>query len=182
MPRYAAFLRGMNLGRRRVRNEELVEAFEAMGLANASAFLASGNVVFDAGGRGAKSPGALRRRIEDGLLGAFDYAVPTFIRSAAEIQAIAECDAKPLVGESDGKPQIVLLQDSPSPAARKAILELATSDDRLAWLDRELLWRPAGPMSRSELDVRAIEKLAGGVMTIRTVRTIERMAAKHFSE
>ena len=49
MPRnYVAFLRGMNLGRRRIKNPELCAAFEDIGFTNVSAFLASGNVIFDA--------------------------------------------------------------------------------------------------------------------------------------
>ena len=47
MNRYVAFLRGMNLGRRRIKNPELCAAFEGIGFTNVSAFLASGNVIFD---------------------------------------------------------------------------------------------------------------------------------------
>ena len=64
MNRYVAFLRGMNLGRRRVKNPELCAAFEDIGFTNVSAFLASGNVIFDAED---PDPSAVSRSIEDGL-------------------------------------------------------------------------------------------------------------------
>ena len=48
MARYVAFLRGMNLGRRRIKNPELCAAFEDIGFKNVAAYLASGNVIFDA--------------------------------------------------------------------------------------------------------------------------------------
>ena len=43
MNRYVAFLRGMNLGRRRIKNPELCAAFEDIGFTNVAAYLASGN-------------------------------------------------------------------------------------------------------------------------------------------
>ncbi len=46
MARYAAFLRGMNLGNRRITNDELCRALAGLGLDSPAAFLASGNVVF----------------------------------------------------------------------------------------------------------------------------------------
>ena len=51
MERYVAFLRGMNLGNRRLKNEELRGEFEALGFAEVATFRASGNVIFgDEGG------------------------------------------------------------------------------------------------------------------------------------
>jgi uncharacterized protein (DUF1697 family) len=46
MDRYVAFLRGMNLGNRRIKNEELRAHFEAMGFPEVATFRASGNVIF----------------------------------------------------------------------------------------------------------------------------------------
>ncbi|MFL5894015.1 MAG: DUF1697 domain-containing protein, partial [Thermoleophilaceae bacterium] len=46
MPRSAAFLRGINLGRRRVTNADLRSCVEAMGFSDVDVFGASGNVVF----------------------------------------------------------------------------------------------------------------------------------------
>ena len=44
MERYVAFLRGMNLGKRRIKNEELRREFEALGFEDVATFRASGNV------------------------------------------------------------------------------------------------------------------------------------------
>jgi uncharacterized protein (DUF1697 family) len=46
--RYVAFLRGINLGRRRATNEGLAAIFGGLGLTNVKTLIASGNVVFDA--------------------------------------------------------------------------------------------------------------------------------------
>lgn len=178
MPTHAAFLRGMNLGNRRITNDELCGHFEALGFGDVTAFLASGNVVFAAGDA---DPERLARRIEEGLRAALDYPVPTFLRTADEVRAMADHEPFPAgtVESSDGKLQVALLATAPSPADRDAALAHATDDDRLALAERELYWLPAGPMSQSELDLRAIEKRLGA-MTMRTARTIERLAAKFF--
>ncbi len=90
-----------------------------------------------------------------------------FERQATEIEA------------SEGKLQVMLLAELPAAADREAVLAHATDADRLAFGERELYWLPNGPMSRSDLDLRAIEKRLGAVTT-RTARTIERLAAKFF--
>ena len=44
--RYVAFLRGMNLGNRRIKNDELRRCFEVLDLTDVACFRASGNVIF----------------------------------------------------------------------------------------------------------------------------------------
>ena len=178
MTRYAAFLRGMNLGGRRITNSDLCACFEALGFADVAAFLASGNVVFEAE---PEEPEALARRIEEGLETQLGYAVPTFLRTAEEIQAMARHEPFPrgVLDGSSGKLQVVLLQEAPAAADRKAVLALATDQDRLTFAARELYWLPDGPMSQSELDLKTIERRLG-TTTIRTARTIGRMVAKYF--
>jgi hypothetical protein len=58
------FLRGMNLGGRRITNGELCAGFEAMGFGEVAAFLAIGNVVFASD---EEDESALRSTIESGL-------------------------------------------------------------------------------------------------------------------
>ena len=47
MPRYVAFLRVINLGRRRPAMSELRDHFEALGFAKVGTFISSGNVIFE---------------------------------------------------------------------------------------------------------------------------------------
>ncbi|HEY5815234.1 MAG TPA: DUF1697 domain-containing protein [Solirubrobacterales bacterium] len=85
MARYVAFLRGMNLGGRRIANDDLRSHFEALGCEDVATFRASGNVIFARDGRLA----ALTSRLEEGLAEALGYEVPVFLRSAKELLAIA---------------------------------------------------------------------------------------------
>ena len=172
-----AFLRGMNLGKRRIKNEELRAEFEALGFADVATFRASGNVIF---GAPKQSEGALTKTIESGLGDALGYEVPVFLRSCAEVAAIAAQEPFPAaaVAASKGKLQVTMLAKKPTAAARKRVLSLATDDDGLAIAARELFWLPSGGTLESELDHKAIAK-ALGVGTQRTMGTIEQIASKH---
>ncbi len=182
MASYAAFLRGMNVGGHRLTNDELRAHFEAMGFSRVKTFRASGNVVFAADREsGRDSPETLRERIEYGLGEALGYAVPTFIRAAAEVRTIAA--EAPFASErlrsSAGKLQVALLSVSPPPQARAEAMSLAGDRDGLVFGERELYWLPRGGVLDSTLDMKTIERLVGS-MTMRTKGTIEQIAAKHF--
>lgn len=176
MNRYVAFLRGMNLGNRRLKNEELRALFETLGCAEVATFRASGNVVFAAeGGRR-----DLTAKLESGLAAALDYEVPVFLRTAEELLAIAAAepfDERQLVA-SKGKLQVALLKRQPSTAAIRKALALSTDDDLLAVERSELFWLPGGGISESALDWKAVEA-ALGPTTVRTRGTIDQIAAKH---
>jgi uncharacterized protein (DUF1697 family) len=178
MNRYVAFLRGMNLGGRRIKNEELRAHFELLGCEDVATFRASGNVIFANDGDPAAK---LSSRLEGGLADALGYEVPVFLRSAKELSAIAAhepFDAQHL-DASKGKLQIALLTKKPAPAAAKQVLAMSTEADRLAIEGRELYWLPDGGLSDSELDLKAVAA-ALGPMTVRTKGTIDQIAAKHF--
>jgi len=172
-----AFLRGMNLGKRRIKNDELRAEFETLGFEDVATFRASGNVIF---GARKQSERALTETIERGLGAALGYEVPVFLRSCAEVAAIAGQEPFPakLVKASKGKLQVTMLAKKPTAAARRKVLALATAEDGLAIVARELFWLPSGGTLESELDLKAIGK-ALGMGTQRTMGTIEQIATKH---
>ena len=184
MPGYVAFLRGMNVGGHRLSNDELRSHFQTLGFAAVATFRASGNVVFahpaaDAAGAGHEP----KARIEAGLEQALGYAVPTFIRSFAQVRAIAA--AQPFPAErvrcAGGKLQVSLLAAPPTRRARAAVLSMAGEEDALAFGARELYWLPSGGLLESALDVDAIDRLLGA-STRRTKGTIELIAGRHCNE
>ena len=178
MSHHVAFLRGMNLGGRRISNADLRGAFERIGFEEVACFRASGNVIFAAPKGGAEAE--LGDRIEAGLADALGYEVPVFLRSSAQVRAIASREPFPpsQVEASAGKLQVALLAAAPGRRARDDALELATDEDRLAIQGSELYWLPSGGISESGLDLKALE--AGiGPWTMRTMGTIEQIAAKH---
>ena len=180
MERCVAFLRGMNLGGRRIKNEELRAEFEALGFEDVATFRASGNVVFSSR-KGSES--SLRKTIEAGLGDALGYEVPVFLRAAPRWRRSrprSRSTAK-LIRASKGKLQVTFLVRKPSPAARRKVEGFATRADRLAISGRELYWLPSGGISESELDLKAIDTVLGGG-TMRTMGTVEQIAARHCSD
>lgn len=177
MDRYVAFLRGMNLGGRRIKNADLRRHFGEMGLEEVGTFRASGNVIFASPRREAEAK--LAERVEAELGKRLGYEVPVFLRSDEEVAAVAArepFDAK-VVEASKGKLQVSFLKKKPSAAAKKKVLALATDEDLLAIDGRELYWLPSGGLLESSLDLKAIAALLG-TDTRRTMGTVEQIAAK----
>jgi uncharacterized protein (DUF1697 family) len=158
---YVAFLRGMNLGKRRIKNPELVEHFEALGLEEVATFRASGNVVFadPSGDPEAKLQGRLERGLDQRL----GYDVAVFLRSFEEVAAIAArepFDAQ-AIARSKGKPQVQLLAKQPSATAKKKVLALAGPDDEMTFKGRELHWLPSTGLSETEVDLKQLDRILG---------------------
>ena len=107
MTRYAAFLRGVNLGKRTVKSAELKAAFEAMGLGNVKTLLASGNVLFDA-----KASNTLKGKIEAGLKEAFGFEIGTVLRSVDELATMVAADPFKRQEGDDAKLHVMLF-DAP---------------------------------------------------------------------
>jgi uncharacterized protein (DUF1697 family) len=166
----------MNVGGHRLTNLELCGHFEALGFTEVAAFLASGNVVFEAGRKS-----GVGERIEKGLRQALGYDVPTFLRTADDVVAIAGRDVfdAGLIAER-GKEQVMLLQAEPAAAASKAVTDLASDDDRLEICGREVHWLPRAGLLDACLDFKFIERTVGQTTT-RTKKTIQRLAGKFFA-
>jgi uncharacterized protein (DUF1697 family) len=176
--RYAAFLRGVNVGRhRRVTKEQLIACFEAAGFQDVTTFRTSGNVIFSVPRRAAAA--SITKRCQEGLADGLGYDVTVFVRTAAQLQAIAAL--KPFdasaVDASTGSLQVLLLGGTPTAAAEKMALGLATDDDRLMIEGSELYWLPSGGTLASRLDLKAIER-ALGTGTMRTKGTMDLVATK----
>jgi len=174
MGQQVAFLRGINVGGRRVTNDQLVGVAEASGFADVRAFLASGNLIVDASSAPAESEARLSTALEDAL----GYEVDVFVRSAAEVAAVAS--VMPFHEPEDGvvgKPQVTFLHDHPTPRQWLAVAELGTADDLVELGDRCWFWLPVHGISGSALDLKAVER-AVGVGTTRTLNTVSRIMQK----
>jgi uncharacterized protein (DUF1697 family) len=173
--RYAAFLRGVNVGKNhRVSSAELKSLFEELGAEDVATFRTSGNVVFDA-------PRDMARDIEKHLEKSLGYGVAIFLRTAKELKDIAAHEPFPAkqVKASKGKLQVSMLDRKATAATQKKALALATDQDQLAFGKRELYWLPSGGTLESELDRKALDKLLGPT-TMRTKGTVELLATKFF--
>lgn len=175
MSAWVAFLRGMNLGGRRITNDELCAHVGALGFESVSAYQASGNVLFEADAGDAETIAA---RLERGLTAALDYEVPSFVRSADAVVDLADC--RPFTDDlrvEGRKIQVALLRRPADASKRREAEAHGSDDDLLVARETEIFWAPRLGVGRSELDWKAIER-AVGLVTVRTLGTIQRIARK----
>ena len=175
MPRYVAFLRALNVGRRFVQMDRLRSLFQAMKLRNVETFIASGNVLFDARTDDAE---ALERRAEKALEKALGYEVLTFVRSGDELTAVA---AHEPFGDPAATPRthliyIGFLKTAPTDEARRKLAAYGTRLTDVHVHGREVYWRVERNM-RVLGNAALIEKTLGPA-TMRSVSTVRKLAAK----
>jgi uncharacterized protein (DUF1697 family) len=178
MPQYIAFLRGINVGGHRVKMDRLRELFTELGLQDVSTFIASGNVVFSTDSGYADGLGMM---IEGHLARSLGYEVATFLRSPAELAAIA---AFRLPGvdkhtSSDSSHYVILLDTTVADPLRAGLTQLSSDTDRFHFAEREIHWLVRGKLSESPLFGPGIDRATRGVrMTMRNINTLRRIAAK----
>jgi uncharacterized protein (DUF1697 family) len=96
--RYAAFLRGINVGgHKALTKDALRAAFQGMGFENVRTIQASGNVLFDAGeevaaGHDQAEIDSLAARIGDGLEQALGYRIGVIVRRLADLELLVASD------------------------------------------------------------------------------------------
>lgn len=175
MPRYAAFLRAVNVGGRVVKMEALKKIFESMGLSDVESFIASGNVVFTS--RGVKG---LDAKIAAGLEKALGYEVPTFVRTLAEV-ADAAAHTPFAAKDVAACPTFVvgfLSKDLDAEGVAR-LQALETDADRFHVRGRDFWWLSKNHQARPAITPRQLEKALGEPTTLRNVNTIRRMAEKY---
>jgi len=176
MPRFFAFLRAINVGRGRVvKMNVLRDAFESVGFSDVETFIASGNLIFETT---TKNPKTLERKIEKKLRAVLGYEVATFIRTEEQIVEIARY--KPFRKSQRGELNIVFLDEEPGNRVGRKLMALNTPTDKFRMRGREIYWqhqrKPGSPFSTAPL-----EKTIDKQFTIRSARTVKRIAEKYCS-
>jgi len=180
MPKYVAFLRGINLGKRRVKMDGLRQHFVDFGLEGAETFISSGNVVFDYSGSGIRS---LEESIEQHLRAALGFEVETFVRPLALLALLPELDAVTSAVDAGLTPHVIFLRRNPSRKVEANLKTLETSDDRFHVTGREVFWFRRGGLSDSPIAARDLEKALEGIgNSTRNLNTVRRIVAKFHDE
>jgi uncharacterized protein (DUF1697 family) len=139
MHHYIAFLRGINLGKRRIKMDQLRHLFEEMKLGDVSTFIASGNVLFSS-----KTSDALKLEtaIEQHLERSLGYEVDTFVRTREEVATVAGFLAfSPREFANPGNTvHVGFLSKALSPEQREALLGCGTDVDEFCVDGREFYW------------------------------------------
>jgi uncharacterized protein (DUF1697 family) len=159
--RYVAFLRGINLGKRRVKNTQLSDVFEGLGFENVKVLIASGNVRFDAD---EKNEAKLTKTVEAGLEKALGFDVATMLRSADEVKAMLDLD--PFKGIKVTK------------ETRLYVTLLATRTTSTMKLPYETLGGELRILSRTDREVFSVLTLKNGARSVDAMTLIEKEYGK----
>lgn len=177
MPRYIAFLRGINVGGHRVKMDRLRELFEALGIDDVATFIASGNVIFSAESHDTE---VLQCELEGHLARELGYEVATFIRSPEELAAVAAF--QPPIPAPDGSASslyVIFLEAPAGENLRSTLTGLRTEMDDFHFSGREVYWLIQGKLSESPLFGMGIEKATRAVPnTMRNMNTVQRLVRK----
>ncbi|MGZ5381104.1 MAG: DUF1697 domain-containing protein [Thermoanaerobaculia bacterium] len=155
--------------------DALREHFEAMGFTDVETFIASGSVVFSS-----KGVRGLDGKIGSALARALGYSVATFVRTTAEVAAVAVHEPFPKAAVAAAPTFCVgFLSTAPDAVALKRLKALETDADRFHVRGRELWWLSKNRQSEASISGRVLEKALGQSTTLRNVNTIRRMAERY---
>lgn len=133
MRRYAAFLRGVNVGGVNMKMADVAATLDSAGFENVRTVLASGNAVFDADG----DPPDVRTMAESALRDRFDYDAWVLVYDIDEVREIAA--AYPFAPEvADQHSYVTFVSE---PVVLDELAALARPDDRIARGRGVLYWQ-----------------------------------------
>ena len=170
MTKYIAFLRAINVGGHTVKMDALRGFSELLGFLNVETFIASGNVLFETG---SKDLGVLEKKIESKLREALGYHVAIFVRTDAELKAIAEYKPFPQ-SQLDAATafNVAFLKELLDDQRTKKVMSLRTGIDDFHVHGRELYWLCKKKQSDSTFSNAVLKKPSAGRPLFRGVNTI----------
>jgi uncharacterized protein (DUF1697 family) len=173
MTRRVAFLRAVNLGKRRVSMERLKAVFADLGYGGVSTYVNSGNVAFS--GQGSRAD--LERHIGAALEKEFGFEVTTFVRTVAELTKALKVE--PFDVASGDTYFVTFLKEAPSAPKAKALEALSGDFDTLVVVGRDVHWRMHGKSSDSPLVKRDWERVLGvNSSTSRNTTMLRKLVAR----
>ena len=163
MTSYVALLRGVNLGKRQLRMEDLRRIAADLGLERPRTYIASGNLLFSS----RKAEMALKGELESALEKHMGAPVGVMIRSAKEMAAAAE--GNPFAETPGNRVVAIFLDDAPAKDSAEGARNL--TNERIETGKRELYVHYPDGQGPSKLIIPAA---AEG--TARNMNTVAKLA------
>jgi uncharacterized protein (DUF1697 family) len=171
MPRYAALLRGINVGStKRIAMADLRGVFAAIGVENVQTYVQSGNVAFDSPSR---SSAELARSIRDRIRADLGHDVPILIRTHAQLAKVAA--TRPFAGAPDEQLYVTFLAERPDAARVGAFSAAGLEPDEFEVRGTEVYLHFPNGLGRSKIGNETFERNLGVAATTRNWRTVVAM-------
>ena len=171
MTRYAAFLRGVNVGGVNMKMGDVAAALTDAGFTDVKTILASGNVVLDSGTTAAK----VRTKAEAALRKAFGYEAWVLVYDLTTVGAVA--GDYPFEAEVDGYQSYVTFVSDPAVLDELAALaDDAGPEEKIARGDGVLYWQvPKNSTLDSTIGKTMGKKRYKSSTTTRNLRTLAKV-------
>lgn len=168
--KYVALLRGINVGgKNKLAMKDLALIVAATGCDSVETFIQSGNVVFGATPKVAKSAAKL---IEEGIRQRFDLAVPVVVRSVEQLNLAARANPFLNSGGSEEFCHLMFLADQPDPGLVRQLDPDRSPPDRFIVRGNDIyLYLPNGS-ARTKLSNAYFDSKLKTVSTGRNWRTV----------
>ena len=172
--RYVAFLRAVNVGRRRVAMATARAIVSDLGLDDVSSYVNSGNLLFTATGRAADHETAIRSALEK----EFGFELTTFVRTAAQVRALVE--AHPFGDLAPGHTHFVLLPLTRLTAREARAVEAMSNDhDEVVVRGRDVHWLIRAKSTETTLGPkRWLDALPANPTTARNMTMLTKLAER----
>jgi uncharacterized protein (DUF1697 family) len=169
--RYAALLRGVNVGGVNLKMTEVAAAFSAVGFTNVKTILASGNVLFDSG----SGVAAVRAKAKGALRKTFGYDAWVLAYPLEAVRAIS--DAFPFEREVEGCQSYVTFVSDPD--ILDELTELAAGagcDESIERGEGVVYWQvPKGHTLDTTMGTTMGKKRYKSTTTTRNLRTVDKL-------
>jgi len=173
---YIALLRAVNVGGTgKLAMEDLKAMCEADGFRSVRTYIASGNVVFDAG---SKKAATLESAIEKHLKASLGYEVSTFVRTPDEIDGVIGHEPFPRATIDRAHALwIAFLKEAPGADAVRKLNALRCATDDFHVYGREIYWLRRVTSTDSKIAGSHLERALGAPLTARNITTVTKLAA-----
>jgi len=174
--KYTAILRGINVGgRRKIRMADLRKLFIEWGYSNVATYIQSGNVVFETA---ITDKMTIASHIKEGIRQQYSFDVPVIVRTAAEMEAVAQnnpffegttndyqiADIKPL--------HVTFLQTVPTDEQIAQLAAFDVGNDEYAIVGTAVFIRCKGGYSKTKLTNQLLERKLKVSATTRNWKTV----------
>lgn len=172
--RFVAFLRAVNVGRRRVAMATAREVLSDLGLTDVSSYVNSGNLLFSAGGKAADHEAAIRTAMEK----RFGFELTTFVRTAAQVRRLV--DERPFGALAPGHTHFALLPLAKLTAREKRTVEAMSNDrDEVLVRGRDVHWLIRAKSTETTLGPKQwLDALPGNPTTARNMTMLTKLAER----
>jgi uncharacterized protein (DUF1697 family) len=175
VPRYVALLRSVNVaGHGRIAMDELRSSFDALGYADVTTYIQTGNVLFSTG---SKSEAGVAAAIEQRLDEDFGDSPAVLVRTVADLRRVGGASPYAKAGADPARHHVTFLATRPSKAALESLTLPPSGRDELVVDGREVYVHTPDGYAQTKYTGTFLERRLGVVSTTRNWNTVSKLCA-----